>query len=81
MKQLDLDFGFDDMDYENQVKQLKEQLIAERDLFVEVMQSPSEISQAELEPIYHPTEHDESDDLEDTKKHSRVQMKDRKNSS
>ena len=31
-------------------------------------QSPSEISQAELEPIYHPTEHDESDDLEDTKR-------------
>jgi len=29
--------------------------------------SESEIMQSELEPIYHPTEHDESDDLEDAK--------------
>ena len=30
--------------------------------------SESEILQDELEPIWHPTEHDESDDLEDAKR-------------
>ena len=30
--------------------------------------SESEIMQDELEPIWHPTEHDESDDLEDAKR-------------
>lgn len=31
-------------------------------------QSESEYMQDQLEPIYHPTEHDESDDIEDAKR-------------